>query len=351
MKTTLWLAIWLFGTLAGASLFADVVTLKDGRQISGQIESGNTQEIRIKVGDKTQEIDIEDVQAIQFGVTLPAAPANPAPAPAAAAAPAPAAPAPPSLRSAPSPAGPEAAAPAPPSLRSAPSPAAPAPAPAAPEAAAPAPPSLRSATAENSASTRPTLRTAPSESPTPTPAPAAATAPTSTITLPAGTEIAVRTIDRIDSKKADLNHEYAASLDDPVVVDGVELVPADANAFLRVTEAKSAGLTHRASMSTVLVAVVIRGQKVKVETGNVDSQAGSPAKRTLGGAAIGAGAGAAIGAAAGGGAGAAAGAGAGAAAGAVAGKLTGKGVQIAPETRFTYKLTQAVVINPQEAPK
>ncbi|HTX37799.1 MAG TPA: YMGG-like glycine zipper-containing protein, partial [Bryobacteraceae bacterium] len=149
--------------------------------------------------------------------------------------------------------------------------------------------------------------------------------------------------------KADLSHEYAASLDDPVVVNGVEVVPANANAFLRVTEAKSPGLTHRASMSTCLVAVVIRGQKVKVETGNVDSKAGSQAKRTLTGTAVGAGAGAAIGAAAGGGVGAAAGAGAGAAAGAVAGKLTGKGVQIAPETRFTYKLTQPVVIEPQQA--
>jgi len=118
---------------------------------------------------------------------------------------------------------------------------------------------------------------------------------------------------------------------------------------VRVTETKSPSLTHRASMSTALVAIVIRGQKVRVETGNIDSQAGSPAKRTAIGAAGGAGAGAAIGAAAGGGAGAAVGAGAGAAAGAVAGKLTGKGVQIAPETRFTYKLTQTVVIDSQQA--
>jgi len=46
------------------------------------------------------------------------------------------------------------------------------------------------------------------------------------ITLPVGTEIAISTIDRIDSKTADKNKEYAASLDDPVIVDGVEVVPA-----------------------------------------------------------------------------------------------------------------------------
>jgi outer membrane lipoprotein SlyB len=311
MKRTLLLILWQFGLLAGARLFADVVTLKDGRQVSGQVESGNTQEIRVKVGDKSEAIDIQEVRSIQFGISLPAS----APAPA-----------PPPPKAAPPKAAEAAPAPTP-----AVAPAVPPPAPSGPAPAA-----------------RPTLRAAAAD---PAPAAAPASAPTGAITLPAGTEIAVRTIDRIDSKKADLNHEYAASLDDPVMVNGVEVVPANANAFLKVTQTTSPGLTHRATMSTELVAVVIKGQKVKVETGNVDSTAGSQAKRTLTGTAAGAGAGAAIGAAAGGGTGAAAGAGAGAAAGTVVGKLTGKGVQIAPETRFTYKLSQPVVITAQQEAK
>jgi hypothetical protein len=166
--------------------------------------------------------------------------------------------------------------------------------------------------------------------------------------LPIGTEVAVRTIERIDSKKADLSREYAGSLDDPIVVDGVEVVPANANVTLKVVEVQRPGLTHRASLATALVAVIIHGQRVKVETGKVDSKAGSQAKRTLTGTAAGAGAGAAIGAAAGGGAGAAI-AGVGAVAGTVVGKLAGKGVEIAPETRFTYKLTHPAVINRVEA--
>jgi outer membrane lipoprotein SlyB len=170
-----------------------------------------------------------------------------------------------------------------------------------------------------------------------------------TITLPIGTEIAVRTIDRIDSKRADLSREYAGSLDDPIVVNGVEVVPANADAVLKVVEAQGAGLTHRASLSTALVAVVIHGQRFGVVTSKVDSKAGSPAKRTVIGGAAGAGAGAAIGAAAGGAAGAAVGAGVGAAAGAITGKLTGKGVEIAPETRFTYTLTQPAAITPAPA--
>ena len=79
MRRILLLIFWQFGLLAGGRLFADVVTLKDGRQISGLVESGNTQELHIKVGDQSQTIDIHQVQAIQFGVSLPAPPAAPPP--------------------------------------------------------------------------------------------------------------------------------------------------------------------------------------------------------------------------------------------------------------------------------
>jgi hypothetical protein len=72
-----------FGLLGG--LFADVVTLKDGRQISGLVESGNIEELHIKVGDQSQTLDIHEVQAIQFSASAPKAGlalATPEPAPA-----------------------------------------------------------------------------------------------------------------------------------------------------------------------------------------------------------------------------------------------------------------------------
>jgi hypothetical protein len=277
MKRTLIVLLLQFGMLAGLNTFADVVTLKDGRQVSGLIESGNLQEVRIQTEGRTEVIAVDQIQSIRFGPqeAAPPRPSNPPP---------------------------------------------------------------------------PTAAAVP---PTPQPAraPAAPSKPTDShsITLPVGTEIAVRTIDRIDSKKADLYREYRGSLDDPIVVDGVEIVPANEDAVLKVVDAQGPGLTHRASLATVLVAVTIHGRRVRVESAKVDSKAGSQAKRTLAGTGVGAGAGAAIGAAAAGGAGAAIGAGVGAAAGGVVGKLTGKGVEIAPETRFTYKLTQPAVINPEEA--
>ncbi len=284
MRRIFILLFWQAAMLAGVNAFADIVTLKNGRQVSGLIESGNTQEVRIRIEGRTEVIEVDQIQSIRFGATL---------------------------------AAPQASSPAPAPATTAP---APVPAGAAPAAARPA-----------QAVAAPAPKAAPH-----------------TITLPTGTGIAVRTIERIDSKKADLSREYAGSLDDPIVVDGVEVVPADANAVLKVVEAQGPGMTHRASLSTVLVAVIIQGKRVNVETGKVDSKAGSQAKRTLTGTAAGAGAGAAVGAAAGGGTGAAIGAGVGAAAGTVVGKLAGKGVEIAPETRFTYKLTQPVVIDSGE---
>jgi hypothetical protein len=174
------------------------------------------------------------------------------------------------------------------------------------------------------------------------PPPATSAAPQG-ITIPSGAEIAVRTIDRIDSKNADLNHEYAGSLDDPVVIDGVAVVPANANAVLRVTEIKNPRLGH-ATLSLTLAALVIDGQRIDVITENVDSRSGSHAKRAVVGGAAGAAAGAGIGALAGGAVGAGIGAGIGAGAGALGGLMTGKGVEIASETRFSYKLTQPVTI-------
>lgn len=181
-------------------------------------------------------------------------------------------------------------------------------------------------------------------------APAPAPTEPPSVTLPVGTQIAVRTVRRIDSKTADTHKEYAASLDDPIVVNGVEVAPANANAFLRVTDIQHSGFSRRASLSLSLIAVVINGQRVEVETGKVDSQSGSQAKRTLTGTAAGAGTGAAIGAIAGGGLGAGIGAVVGGAAGTLGGMKMGKPVEIAAETRFTYKLAQPVVLgNPQTA--
>lgn len=308
----------LFIALLGSSALADVVTLKNGQQITGTVESAGSKQLLIKVGDDAQVISMDQIASIQFNPLLEtaAAPAPPEP------------PAPP-------------AAPLAPAVPSVPAPPVP-PAPLSPPT-VPAPPTP-------AAAPRPTLAAEPVLAPAPAapPVPTGPAAPSASITIPAGTEIAARTVERIDSKKADKYKEYAASLDDPLVVNGVTIAPVNSNAILRITEIKNPKLKGHAMLATTLVAVIVNGRRIDLKTDDVDSQSGSQSKRTAIGAGGGAAGGAAIGAAAGGGAGAAVGAGIGAAAGAIGAALTSKGVQIPPETRFTYKLTQdAVIDNPK----
>ena len=97
------------------------------------------------------------------------------------------------------------------------------------------------------------------------------------------------------------------------------------------------------------MAVSIDGHRIDLKTTDVDSKSGSQAKRTATGAAVGAGAGAAIGAMAGGAVGAGIGAGIGAAGGTAVAVIKGKAVEIRPETRFTYKLTETVTLDDPDA--
>src|SRR5690348_16781981 len=74
MRRTLLILVWQFGMLAGSHALADVVTLKDGQQVSGLIESGNTQEVRIQTDGRTEVIAVNQIQSIRFGPPDAAAP-------------------------------------------------------------------------------------------------------------------------------------------------------------------------------------------------------------------------------------------------------------------------------------
>jgi hypothetical protein len=145
----------------------------------------------------------------------------------------------------------------------------------------------------------------------------------------------------------DPNHEYAASLDDPLVNNGVTLAPAGAHAFLNVTSVKNAKV-KKAAIAISLTAVTISGRKVKVSAEYIESKGGTKAKGAVKGVAIGGAMGAWFGSI-GGWFGAGIGAATGAAAGAAVAVLTGDGtsVVIPSETRFTYKLSEPVVVNRQ----
>jgi len=204
---------------------------------------------------------------------------------------------------------------------------------------------------------RQTAAAAPASSmaePTPAPAaapPAAAPAPPPapqpvTVTVPANTIVTVRTIDSIDSKTNQAGQMFKASLDAPIVVDNKVIVPAGADVYVKLVDAKSAGrVTGRSELGLELVSIAFQGKTYAVVSSDVKqsgtSRGKQSAERIGGGAALGA----LIGAVAGGGKGAAIGAAVGGGAGTGVQVFTkGQQVKIPSETRLDFTLQQPLDI-------
>jgi hypothetical protein len=166
------------------------------------------------------------------------------------------------------------------------------------------------------------------------------------VTIPAGTRISVRTIDRIDSTKNHVGDRFQASLAEPLMVDGNVALAKGADVYGRLTESKKSGtFTGRSELQLELTGIVVNGQTVAVVTGEYEltgkSRGASTAKRTIGGAAVGS----IIGAIAGGGKGAGIGAAVGAGAGAGSEIITrGDQVKVPSETLLEFTLQQDVSI-------
>jgi hypothetical protein len=166
------------------------------------------------------------------------------------------------------------------------------------------------------------------------------------IIIPAGTNISVTVDQPVSSKDSEPGLRVAASLAEPVVVNGQDVIPRGAKVSGTVTNAKSAGrFKGNAELGITLSSVEIEGRKYTIHASTFSEASKGRGKRTAEGAAIGAGAGALIGALAGGGKGAAIGAGAGGGAGVAGTALTGtRDITIAPETKVNFKLTRALEI-------
>ncbi len=157
------------------------------------------------------------------------------------------------------------------------------------------------------------------------------------ITIPAGTQITVRTIDAINGKTATPGARYQASIDEPVLVGSEVAIPAGAACTIEVVNVQSGqGMALRLRQIEV-------GGKVygtSTEYANVAAQGTSKkkkaARRGVGLGALGAG----VGAIAGGGTGAAIGAAVGGGAGAATAiGAQGKQLDVPSETRLIFALT------------
>ncbi|MDX2149713.1 MAG: hypothetical protein SFV54_03190 [Bryobacteraceae bacterium] len=274
--------VFLCGLALLEVALADTLTLKDGTKITGTFLGGDSRQIRLLVGEATRSYAITEVQGIRFGADTGSA---------------------------------TAAAPA--ATRSA------------------APP----------ASSERILRPAPAASAA-APAASARASAAAKATVPEGTQLTVRMIDDVDSERDQVGQTFRATLDEPLMADGREVVARGADVVIKLTDDKEAGkLTGRTELTLDLQTITVNGKVVAIDTQTLTQQSGSrtrqTATRTGGGAALGA----IIGAIAGGGKGAAIGAAVGAGAGAGSQILTkGPKVRIPSETRLTFTLAQPVTL-------
>jgi BON domain len=161
--------------------------------------------------------------------------------------------------------------------------------------------------------------------------------PPKRVTLPAGTTLAVRLVDSIDSETSQQGQTFHATLDSPLAVEGEVAIPAGYDVEGHLVEVKSAGkFAGQSVVALQLDRISAGGKYYSLQTDQYRRQGSSRGKNTAAKVGAGAGIGAIIGAIAGGGKGAAI--------GAAAGGGLGGGVQAATKGQ-QIKLPSETVLN------
>src|SRR4029077_3181058 len=157
------------------------------------------------------------------------------------------------------------------------------------------------------------------------------------VTVPAGTTLAVRLVDSIDSETSQQGQTFHATLDSPLAVEGEVAIPAGYDVEGHLVEVKSAGkFAGQSVIALQLDRISAGGKYYSLQTDQYRRQGSSRGKNTAAKVGTGAGIGAIIGAIAGGGKGAAI--------GAAAGGGLGGGVQAATKGQ-QIKLPSETVLN------
>jgi len=166
-------------------------------------------------------------------------------------------------------------------------------------------------------------------------------------TIPAGTAIKIRTTSALSTENVKSGETFTATLAEPLMIDGKEIAPKNADVDAVVVDADKGGRVKGvASISVRLAKLHLDDGAVAIKTGAYTKEARATKKRDGVKVGIGAGVGAAIGAIAGGGQGAAIGAASGGAAGTGLVLATrGEPAVIAAESLITFRLSAPVTVN------
>jgi hypothetical protein len=169
---------------------------------------------------------------------------------------------------------------------------------------------------------------------------------TKPITLAAGTVIPVTVDQTISSETSRAGDRFDATVYEPVVAEGVTVIPKHARATGHVIDAKPSGRLHSPGrLEIALSSVEVNGTSYDIDTSAASRSGKGHAKHNLIFIGGGTAAGALIGGLAGGGKGALIGSAIGAGGGTAAAAATGKmAVQIPAETRLRFSLAQPVTI-------
>ncbi len=165
-------------------------------------------------------------------------------------------------------------------------------------------------------------------------------------TIPSGSRLMVRMIDAIDSEENEVGETFAATLEQPLLVEGIEVAPRGVDIRGRIAQVSSGGRVRGAvELRLELTRIVVNGVPYALNTAEyaeVREGRGEETARRVGTAA---GIGAIIGAIAGGGQGAAIGAGVGAGAAGTVQVLTGgEQLYIPAETLLGFTLSEPLII-------
>ena len=111
------------------------------------------------------------------------------------------------------------------------------------------------------------------DSPASSPPVGGVTAPTARGVIPANTSITVRVLDPVDSKSARPGQTFRAATDEPLLVNGAELIPRDAPVQIRIVSDQIT--VGQATVVIILSSITINGKVVPIASSDVRAAASS----------------------------------------------------------------------------
>jgi hypothetical protein len=168
------------------------------------------------------------------------------------------------------------------------------------------------------------------------------------ITIPAGTQLAIRLNQELDSEKAQVGDVFRGSISAPITIDGETVIPTTADVEGRVVDVKSAGRFAGQSVLTLqLTRLLMNGKSYTLTTDQWTKSGSGRGKATAAKVGGGAAVGAILGGIFGGGKGAAIGAAAGAGAGTgVSAATKGQQILLKPEAVISFTTQNPLTVTP-----